>query len=173
MLIDWHDMQDKKPFMCYALQHRYLSDNLQLDSLKGDDYYRCFQLDRACQSNGRFCIFLSRLELTESQNDDGKDNQVVEGAGLRLNGVFTLQGLKLQDSFEIRHSHLVQRNLYEARDCDEVQRRTYETFDYLWEEMVTSAEIQQVYRDVVRDFLFWKIYAYNLYRSLSLFLGTT
>ncbi|KIV89616.1 hypothetical protein PV10_07002 [Exophiala mesophila] len=149
MLVDWHAMQDKEPFMCYALQHRYLSDNLQLDSLKGDDHYRCSQLDRACQSNGRFCIFLSRLELTDSVIDDGSDKQAVEGDGLRLNGVFTLQGLKLQDSFLISHSHLAQRNLYEARDCDDVQRRTYETYDHTSEDLVNSAEIQQVYHDVV------------------------
>ena len=64
MLDEWYPMRDRQTFMCYVLQHKYTDANLRLHNLKGDDYYRCSQLDRACQSNGRLCVFLARLELT-------------------------------------------------------------------------------------------------------------
>ncbi|KIX97549.1 uncharacterized protein Z520_07002 [Fonsecaea multimorphosa CBS 102226] len=109
-------------------------------SLKGDDYYRCSQLDRACQSSGRFCFFLFRLELTVTPIDDeeyGEDGE----EELCLNGVVTLQGIRLQDSLTISKDSLVQRNLYEAREHDQ---------QWGGERLGNQhADIQQVYRDAV------------------------
>lgn len=105
MLNKWYSMPNRPALMCYALQHEYTSAKLQfrlpklrLSSLKGDDYYRCCQLDSACRSNGRFCVFLSTLErhvnVTGSKDEDYEE--VEESSCLR--DIVTLHGDKLQNT---------------------------------------------------------------------------
>ncbi|OAL36412.1 hypothetical protein AYO20_04308 [Fonsecaea nubica] len=118
VLTEWYSMQDQPQFLCYVLEHKYTGAGLQLSCLKGDDYYRCSQLERACQSNGRFCLFLSRLQLTVSRSNDEEYEQ--EGnEELCLNDVVTLQGTKLQDSLKISDDLIVQQSVYANRDRDE------------------------------------------------------
>ncbi|KAJ4581247.1 hypothetical protein HRR81_000288 [Exophiala dermatitidis] len=106
MLNEWHSMPDRPALMCYILQHADTSPDLRLGSLKGDDYYRCSQLHRACRSNGRFCVFLSRLrqDVTRSNDEDGGDLE--ERACLR--DIVTLRGDKLQNILAIQTDCLAQ-----------------------------------------------------------------
>ena len=164
MLAEWHAMQGRPWSMCYVLQHKYTGANLQLRSLKGDDYYRCSQLDRACQSNGHFCLFLSWLELTVTRTNNWQ-YRGEKKEELCLNDIVTLQGIRLQGSLVTWEDCLAQRNLYEAREHDEQWGGEHLGNEY--------ADIQQVYLDAVRVMLsLSRICAYNLCRSLSLFLGT-
>ncbi|EXJ81805.1 hypothetical protein A1O1_07870 [Capronia coronata CBS 617.96] len=118
ILAEWDSMQDKPQGMCYVLQHKYTGASLQLSGLKCDDYYRCSQLDRACRSNGRFCVFLSRLGLTVTRiNEEAYEEEDKEE--LFLKDTVTLEGIQLRDSMRIGKDCLVQRNLYEAREHDE------------------------------------------------------
>ncbi|KIW36506.1 uncharacterized protein PV06_11271 [Exophiala oligosperma] len=136
----WCSMPDKPRFMCYVLQHKYTSAKLRLSGLKGDDYYRCCWLDRACRSNGRFCLVLARLELTVTRiNDEECLDQGDEE--LCLNDIVTLEGFQLQDSLSIRKDSLAQRGLYESREHDEQWGG-----EHLGNQ---HADIEQVNRDAV------------------------
>ena len=141
MLDEWYPMRDRQTFMCYVLQHKYTDANLRLRNLKGDDYYRCYQLHGACRTDGRFCIFLSRLELTVTRTNDEEYEEKAEEK-LYLDGVFALQGIKLRDSLVISEDCVVQRNVHESREHDEQWGGEHMGNQY--------ADIQQVYRDTVR-----------------------
>ena len=140
MLTQWHATEGRKSFMCYVLQHKYTGVHLQMSNLKGDDYYRCSQLDRACHSNGAFHVFLSPLELTVTRiNDEGYEEEGNEE--LCLSSITSLQGVELQDSLTISKDSLVQRNLYQSREHDEQWGG-----EHLGNQ---HADIQQVYHDAV------------------------
>ncbi|OAP58935.1 hypothetical protein AYL99_06232 [Fonsecaea erecta] len=141
MLDKWSSMKDRPQFMCYALRHKYTAAHLQLANLKGDDYYRCFQLDQACQSNGHFCVLLSRMKLTVTRINDEDEYDDSAQEELRLEGVVTLQGFKLRDALKISDTNLVPSNLYDDRQHDEQWGG-----EHLGNQ---HAEISQVYRDTV------------------------
>jgi hypothetical protein len=131
MLAEWHSMQEKPLFMCYVLERKYSSVSLR--RLKGDDNHRCYQLDKACQSNGRFLVFLSQLERTAPRvNDDFLEKWAEQ---LNLHDIVSLQGTKISHSVRISIDCLVQRDLYEGRKHDELREGNH---------------IQQVYHDTVR-----------------------
>lgn len=125
--------------LCYALNHQYTDNSLELSSLKREDFFRAQHVANAC--DGGFIALLASMEkVVPLPVCDGWDGE----AELNLQRICSLNGLALATSLGISEDNLLQESLFEYRDPNEQSGG-----EYMGNE---NAELNQYYYDSVRRY---------------------
>ncbi|KAI9832827.1 MAG: hypothetical protein M1826_000993 [Phylliscum demangeonii] len=137
ILRQWRALNEQCRAFCYALNHQYTNENLNLTSLKGHDYACGRYVLDACQKAGDYCVLLATLTKVErepGENGGGAVNWV-------MGPIVELGGYELENSLLIPEKWLLQPDLYDERDADSQEGGGYMGNQY--------ADLDKLYHNTV------------------------